>query len=94
MKNPAKNFLSLRVYRHLTTPNILNLMLCNQLMRSKFLVANAARMYRMSKFLVGPGFTNLFLNATFCKALTAGNTLEDAQKVADYFRKQSSNYFT
>jgi len=89
MQNSAKKFYSLRVYKHLSTSNILNLMLCNKLMKSKFLVKNAGRMYKTSSAILGEGFTNAVLNSTFCKALTAGNTFEDAEKVADMYRKNN-----
>lgn len=76
MKNTAKNFYPLRVYKNLTTSSILNLMLCNRLMKIKPLVANSAKLYKISNSIFGSGFTNFVLNNTFCKALTAGNTLK------------------
>lgn len=88
MGKTAKNFYALRVYKQLTTPAILNLMLCNRLMKIKPLVANSAKLYKLSRAVLGETITNGVLNQTFCKALTAGNTLEDAQNVADSFRKQ------
>jgi hypothetical protein len=76
MKNTAKSFYSLRVYKQLSTSAILNLMLCNRLMKSKPLVANAAKMYKYSTQIFGSSITNFVLNQTFCRALTAGNTLK------------------
>jgi hypothetical protein len=76
MKNSAKSFYSLRVYKQLSTPAIFNLMLCNRLMKSKRLVANAPLMYKYSNRFFGSTLTNFILNQTFCKALTAGNTLK------------------
>lgn len=76
MKNTAKSFYSLRVYKQLSTPAILNLMLCNRLMKIKPLVANSARLYKYSRRLMGTTLPHFVLNQTFCRALTAGNTLE------------------
>lgn len=78
MKNIASKFYSLRVYKQLSTAAVLNLMLCNRLMKIKPLVANSAKLYKYSNRVFGASFTNFVLNQTFCKALTAGNTLEDA----------------
>ena len=75
MKNTAKNFYSLRVYKQLPTPQILNLMLCNRLMKVKPLVVNSAKIYKYSTKVLGSSIPNFILNQTFCKALTAGNTL-------------------
>ncbi len=75
MKNTAKSFYSLRVYKQLSTYNILNLMLCNRLMKVKPLVANSAKLYKYSKNILGSTITHYALNQTFCRALTAGNTL-------------------
>jgi hypothetical protein len=57
-------------------------------MKIKPLVDNSARLYKWSRAILGESITNGVLNQTFCRALTAGNTLEEAQKVADGFRKQ------
>jgi hypothetical protein len=76
MKNSAKSFYSLRVYKQISTLSIFNLMLCNRLMKSKRLVASAALMYKYSSRFLGSTITNFALNQTFCKALTAGNTLK------------------
>jgi hypothetical protein len=89
MKRQAKNFYPLRVYRHLTTGDILNLMMCNKIMKSKFMVKNAGQIYKFSKNILGANFTDAILNNTFCKALTAGNTLAEAEKVADVYRKNN-----
>ncbi len=92
MKNSAKSFYSLKVYKHMPTPAILNLMMCNRLMKIKPLVAKSPAMYKYSSRILGSTFTNYMLNQTFCKALTAGNTLEEAEKVAEVFRKQSTHH--
>lgn len=75
MKNTAKQFYSLRVYKHLSTPAILNLMLCNKLMKVKPLVANSAKLYKYTTKIMGSTIPNFVLNQTFCRVLTAGNTL-------------------
>ncbi len=92
MKNTAKSFYSLRVYKNLPTSAILNLMLCNRLMKNKSLVANAANLYKYSRRVFGSGITNFMLNRTFCRALTAGNTLEEAEAVSEQFRKNGKKY--
>ena len=94
MKNTAKSFYSLRVYKNQSTASILNLMLCNRMMKAKPLVANAAKLYKYSKTIFGSTFTNFVLNNTFCRALTAGNTLQEASAIADTFRKQGNNHLT
>lgn len=59
-------------------------------MKIKPLVAKSAVLYKYSSRILGSTITNYVLNQTFCRALTAGNTLEDAEKVAETFRKQST----
>lgn len=88
MKHTAKSFYGLRVYKNQSTPSILNLMLCNRLMKVKPLVANSAKLYKMSRTMFGSTITNFVLNNTFCRALTAGNTLQEASAIANEFRKQ------
>lgn len=92
MKHTAKSFYNLRVYKNQSTPDILNLMLCNRLMKNKSLVAKSAKLYKYSRTIFGSTITNFVLNNTFCRALTAGNTLQEASAVSDQFRKQG-NYF-
>lgn len=88
MKKTAQNFYSLRVYKNLSTSAILNLMLCNRLMKIKPLVANASKLYKYSNKIFGSSITNFALNQTFCRALTAGNTLSDANSVSQKFRNE------
>ena len=78
MKNTAKSFYALRVYKNLSTSAILNVMLCNRLMKIKPLVANASKLYNYSNRILGSTITNLDLNKTFCQAFTAVNTLTEA----------------
>lgn len=87
MKNTAKSFYALRVYKNLSTSSILNVMLCNRLMKIKPLVANASKIYNYSNKILGSTITNFALNQTFCQALTAGNTLTEADEISNKFRK-------
>ena len=50
-------------------------MMCNKIMKSKTLVANSPYLYNLSIKLCSRKLTHFFINKTFCKALTAGNTL-------------------
>lgn len=75
MKNTAKSFYPLRVYKYLSTPAIFNLMMCNRLMKIKPLVSKSALLYKYSTKVLGSTLPNFILNQTFCRALTAGNTL-------------------
>lgn len=93
MKKTAQNFYSLRVYRNLSTSAIFNLMLCNRLMKLKPLVSNASKIYKYSNRIFGSSITNFALNQTFCKALTAGNTLTDANLVSNKFRNDGKIFF-
>ena len=82
MNNAVKQFSHLGVYRGLTTPALLNIMLCNRVMQNKWLVANSPKLYTVSKSILGGTIVDTVIQKTFCKALTAGNTLQQAQKVS------------
>lgn len=93
MQSEILKYANLRVYKGLTTVGLLNAMLCNRIMKRPFLVNNSRKMYEISTKLLGKKFVNSILTATFCKVLTAGNSLKQANRVSDYFRKHSNNIF-
>jgi hypothetical protein len=68
-------FKTLRIYKTMTFGNIINNIVCNRVMKFKFFVANASSLYKYSSYFVGKGFTNYCINNTFCRMLTAGNTI-------------------
>jgi hypothetical protein len=74
----------------MSTSNLLNAMVCNRVMKKSILVDNSRAIYNLSSKIFGKTFTNAVVNATFCKVFTAGNSLKDADSMADYFRKQSN----
>ena len=78
MKPSASSFYSLRIYRKFTTLQILNLIMCNRVMKIKPIVANANALYSLSTRVLSQRFVNYMINKTFCQALTAGNTLKGA----------------
>lgn len=94
MKSEILKYVNLRVYKNLSTMNLLNAMLCNRIMKKPILVNNSRRMYELSTKVFGKSFVNAILTATFCKVLTAGNSLKEANNVSDYFRKHSNNLLT
>ncbi len=69
------SFKALRMYRNMPLLTILNNIMCNRTMKIPFLVNNASKLYAVSIRVLGRGFTNACINATFCKMLTAGNTI-------------------
>ena len=75
MRNAVQQFSHLGVYKALSTPAIVNLMVCNRVMKIKPIVANANRLYKISRSILGSTFVDTMIQKTFCKALTAGNTL-------------------
>ncbi len=83
-------FRLLRVYHNLTVSQLLNSMLCNRLMKTPFMVLNSRFLYNSISKVIGSTPTHFLLKNTFGKALTAGSTLHEASKTADYFRSQST----
>lgn len=75
MKKAFNEYHSLRIYRRMSTLNIMNLMMCNRMMKVKPLVANSSKLYKVSSRIFTPTLTNFIINQTFCKVFTAGNTL-------------------
>ena len=75
MRNAVNQFSHLGIYKALSTPAIVNLMICNRVMKSKPIVANANRLYKISRSVLGSPIVDTVIQKTFCKALTAGNTL-------------------
>ena len=91
--NQLHKFTTLRVYKHMTTLNILNSMICNRIMKSPTLVKNSRAMYEFSSKILGKKIVNWFVTLTFCKTLTAGNSLTEANQISDYFRNESNTCF-
>lgn len=75
MRNAVQQFSHLGIYKALTTPSIINLMVCNRVMKVPFIVANANRLYKISRSILGSTIVDAVIQKTFCRALTAGNTL-------------------
>lgn len=90
MPASIETFKALRIYRNLSLGLVLNQILCNRLMKISPLVNNASRVYKLSSTIFGKRFVNLIINATFCKTLTAGNTIEEADQMSNYFRKSGT----
>ena len=59
-------------------------------MKVPAIVANANKLYKISRSILGSTIVDTVIQKTFCKALTAGNTLEDAQEVSKMFRDQGT----
>lgn len=78
MKPSASSFYSLRIYRKFTIWEVLNLIMCNRVMKIKPIVSNANALYSLSTRILSQKLVNYMINRTFCKALTAGNTLKSA----------------
>lgn len=94
MQSEILKYASLRVYKSLPTIGLLNAMLCNRVMKRPFLVNNSRRMYQLSTNIFGKKFVNSILTATFCKVLTAGNSLKEANQISNYFRDHSNFIFS
>lgn len=94
MQSEILKYASLRVYKSLPAIGLLNAMLCNRVMKRPFLVNNSRRMYQLSTNIFGKKFVNSILTATFCKVLTAGNSLKEANQISNYFRDHSNFIFS
>lgn len=91
MQSEILKYINLRVYKNLSTLHLLNAMICNRIMKKPILVSNSRRIYDLTSRIFGKTFVNAILTATFCKVLTAGNSLKQADQISDYFRKHSNN---
>lgn len=89
MNSEIFRFVGLRVYKNMTTLNILNSMICNRIMKIPFIVRNSRTMYELSSKILTKTFVNAVVKSTFCKTLTAGNTIAEANTISEYFRKES-----
>lgn len=67
---------ALRIYRRLPTSLIFNSLLCNRIMKVPLFVNNASKIYKGIRSIFGLSLANALINHTFCKMLTAGNTIE------------------
>ncbi len=90
MQSEILKYVNLRVYKNLSTVNLLNAMMCNRVMKKSILVDNSRRIYNLTSKIFGKTFVNAIVNATFCKVFTAGNSLYEADQLSNYFRKQSN----
>lgn len=65
-------------------------MACNRVMKLNPLVDAAPTIYKTTSRLLGKNFVNAFINATYCKIFTAGNTILEADSTSNYFRSQGN----
>ena len=78
MKQSASAFYALRIYKKFSTAQIINIIMCNRIMKVKPIVAHANTIYSISTKFFSQRLVNYLINKTFCQALTAGNTLKNA----------------
>ena len=76
MQSELLKYSQLRIYKSMSTRDLLNAMMCNRIMKKSILVDNSRWLYNMSSKIFGKTFTNAVVNATFCKVFTAGNSLQ------------------
>lgn len=88
IKGTLENFKLLRVYRRLTLPLLFNDMFCNRIMKLNSFVNYAPKIYQVSCNFLGKNFVNSFLQSTYCKVFTAGNTIKEANDASEFFRAQ------
>jgi hypothetical protein len=74
-KITAEAFKNLRVYQRLSVPLLLNDMACNRIMKISYLVDKAPIIYKTATKLLGKGFVNSIISATYCKVFTAGSSI-------------------
>ena len=91
-KVTSETFTQLRVYRRLSTPLLLNDMLCNRFMKMNFLVDKAPTIYTWSTKIFGHGLINWVVHSTYCKVFTAGSNVFEVDQTADYYRKAGILY--
>ena len=89
LKYTLKEFHNLGIYSKMSTPSIFNLMFCNRVMSFPLFVSNATLIYKFSCRILPPRLVDFVIKQTFCRALTAGTTLSEANIVSEYFRKDS-----
>lgn len=76
MKSTLTRFTQLRVYKNMKTSDIINSIVCNRIMKNPILVKNSRNLYEVSSKVLSKTFVDYVLTQTFCKTLTAGNTLK------------------
>ena len=82
-------YANLRVYKNLSTLNLLNAMMCNRIMKKPILVKNSKRIYDLSSKIFGHTFVDVIINATFCKLLSSGTSISEADQTSENLRKQN-----
>ena len=75
-------------------PLLLNDMACNRVMKLNLLVDAAPAIYKATSRILGKNFVNSFINATYCKIFTAGNSIQEANLTSNYFRSQGNTPLT
>lgn len=90
-KVAVEAFKQLRVYKQLTFPLLINEIACNRVMKLSPLVDKAPQIYRFASVVLGKNFVNFFLQSTYCKVFTAGNTIQEADEASNFFRKQGTH---
>lgn len=82
MTASLNRFINLRVYKNMTIGGIINSMICNRIMKFPTIVKHSRNIYDFSSKIFSKTFIDYIITNTFCKTLTAGNTLEEANKVS------------
>ena len=87
MKADAAKFFALRVYRNNSLFDICNTLFCNKLMKMPKLVAKSNDLYSIACKIMGKSIPTFILQNTFMRLFTAGNTLKQTDKIANFYRK-------
>ena len=79
----------LRIHQRFTTLELINLIICNRIIKRKFVVDNAFAIYRAACIFPGTYITNRLLAATIGKMFTVGASLDSLKHNSKYFSNQS-----
>ena len=69
----------LRVFVRTSNWQLINLMFCTTIMSSRFVLRSAGLLYAVGSFGPGRYFTDKFVNHTFGRTFTCGNSYEEVK---------------
>nr|QBK46536.1 proline dehydrogenase [Philasterides dicentrarchi] len=81
----------MRIYKNHKGGQLLNLLLCNHILRYEYLVKNAEKFYLKSHKWLGGALTNAVINSSVGQVYTGGNTLENIYKIKKDLENKNVN---
>ena len=90
MSKHINYYKNLRAYRHLSFFNLINHVLCNQILKQPYLAAFLPSMHQTTNNIFRKSLIHFIMKHTFCKVFTGGLNLANLNERNEHLIAQST----